>query len=78
MTPRLDAVALVVADLDRSLDFYRRLGVPVPADAEPPHVEAELGGGVRIMWDLPSVPWRGTGRAGDVSRRVRVARTGTN
>jgi uncharacterized glyoxalase superfamily protein PhnB len=54
MTPRLDAIGLVVSDLDRSLAFYRRLGVAIP-DAAGPHAEAELGGGVRLMWDTEEV-----------------------
>ncbi len=54
MTPRLDAIGLVVSDLARSLAFYRRLGVAVP-DEEGPHAEADLGGGIRIMWDTEDV-----------------------
>jgi catechol 2,3-dioxygenase-like lactoylglutathione lyase family enzyme len=37
-------------DLDRSLDFYRLLGIPVP-QAEGPHVEVELPGGGRLAFD---------------------------
>ncbi len=57
MTPRLDAIGLVVSDMARSLAFYRRLGVAVPVDADTdgPHVEADLGGGMRIMWDTEDV-----------------------
>jgi catechol 2,3-dioxygenase-like lactoylglutathione lyase family enzyme len=51
MTPRLDAIGLVVSDLARSLAFYRRLGVDVADPVEGPHAEADLGGGVRLMWD---------------------------
>lgn len=54
MTPRLDAIGLVVADLDRSLAFYRRLGVDVPTP-DGPHAEADLGGGLRLMWDTEEV-----------------------
>jgi len=45
-------IGLVVTDMGRSLDFYRRLGVPIPenSDAEP-HVEAALPGGLRLGWD---------------------------
>jgi catechol 2,3-dioxygenase-like lactoylglutathione lyase family enzyme len=52
MTARLDLVGIVVADMARSLAFYRRLGFDLPpgADAEP-HVEASLPGGLRIAWD---------------------------
>lgn len=52
MTPRLDLIGLVVADLGRSLAFYRRLGLPIPdgVDGEP-HVEVRLPGGLRLVWD---------------------------
>lgn len=52
MAPRCDAVGLVVADMSRSLSFYRRLGLEFPADADTaPHVEATLQGGMRLMLD---------------------------
>jgi catechol 2,3-dioxygenase-like lactoylglutathione lyase family enzyme len=52
MTARLDAVGLVVKDMARSLDFYRRLGLETPATADKePHVEATLPGGLRVLWD---------------------------
>lgn len=52
MTPRFDLIGLVVADMGRSLAFYRRLGVDVPVGAEDqPHVEVTLPGGVRLAWD---------------------------
>ena len=52
MTPVLDVVGLVVADLPASLAFYRRLGLPLPAAADTePHVEVTLAGGMRLCWD---------------------------
>ncbi|MFJ4918613.1 VOC family protein [Streptomyces sp. NPDC088725] len=52
MTPRLDAIGLVVADMAASLAFYRALGLDLPADADSaPHVEAALPGGPRVLWD---------------------------
>jgi catechol 2,3-dioxygenase-like lactoylglutathione lyase family enzyme len=52
MTPRLDLISLVVADMGRSLAFYRRLGLPIPAGADAePHVEVALPGGPRLAWD---------------------------
>ncbi|MDG4787332.1 VOC family protein [Micromonospora sp. WMMD1102] len=52
MTPRLDAFGLVVADMARSLAFYRRLGLEIPVEADSaPHAEHTLPGGVRLMWD---------------------------
>jgi catechol 2,3-dioxygenase-like lactoylglutathione lyase family enzyme len=51
-TPRLDAIGIVVSDMGRSLAFYRRLGLDLPADADgQPHVEAGLPGGLRVLWD---------------------------
>ena len=52
MAARLDAIGMVVADMGRSLAFYRRLGLEIPADADAePHAEATLPGGIRLMWD---------------------------
>lgn len=52
MAPRADAIGLVVADMSRSLSFYRRLGLDFPEGAESePHVEASLPGGLRLLLD---------------------------
>ena len=52
MPPRLDMIGIVVQDMARSLAFYRRLGLDVPADADSqPHVEMTLPGGLRLAWD---------------------------
>jgi len=52
MTARFDAIGLVVADMGRSLAFYRMLGLDIPADADTEgHVEATLPGGTRMLWD---------------------------
>jgi catechol 2,3-dioxygenase-like lactoylglutathione lyase family enzyme len=52
MTPTLNAIGLVTADMAASLAFYRRLGLEIPVDAEQePHVDVELPGGMRLMWD---------------------------
>jgi catechol 2,3-dioxygenase-like lactoylglutathione lyase family enzyme len=52
MQPRLDMIGLVVQDMGRSLAFYRRLGLDLPADADQqPHVETTLPGGLRLAWD---------------------------
>ncbi|MFK3984669.1 VOC family protein [Micromonospora sp. NPDC050397] len=52
MTPRLNVIGLVVADMGASLTFYRRLGLQVPAGVDgDPHVEANLPGGLRLCWD---------------------------
>jgi catechol 2,3-dioxygenase-like lactoylglutathione lyase family enzyme len=52
MTPRFDAVGLVVSDMAASVAFYRRLGFAFPEGAErEPHAEAELPGGLRLLLD---------------------------
>jgi len=52
MTTRFDVVGIVVSDMARSLEFYRRLGLDIAADADrEPHVEAKVPGGLRIAWD---------------------------
>ncbi len=52
MAPRFDAIGLTVADMSATLDFYRALGLEVPADADgESHVEAPLPGGLRLMFD---------------------------
>src|SRR4051794_35184482 len=56
MTPTLDAIGLVVADMHTTLTFYRDLGVPIAGtmDTEA-HAEAELPGGLRLMFDTHEV-----------------------
>lgn len=52
MQLRLAVVELVVADMATTLAFYRRLGLDLPADAhDAPHVEVDLGGGLRLAFD---------------------------
>jgi catechol 2,3-dioxygenase-like lactoylglutathione lyase family enzyme len=52
ITPQLDVVGVIVNDMARSLAFYRRLGLDVPAEADTePHVELALPGGIRVTWD---------------------------
>jgi catechol 2,3-dioxygenase-like lactoylglutathione lyase family enzyme len=52
MAPTFNAIGLAVADMATTLAFYRRLGLDIPADADTePHVEAQLPGGIRLMWD---------------------------
>ncbi|WP_428965574.1 VOC family protein [Micromonospora fluostatini] len=56
MTPRLDLVGTVASDMARTLDFYRRLGLDIPAGAETePHVEVTLPTGLRLAWDTEEV-----------------------
>lgn len=52
MAPRIDLIGVVVDDMARSLAFYRRLGLEVPAEADSePHVEVTLPGGLRLAFD---------------------------
>ena len=52
MPARLDVIGLVVADMARSLAFYRRLGLEAPAETEQePLVEVSLPGGLRLAFD---------------------------
>jgi catechol 2,3-dioxygenase-like lactoylglutathione lyase family enzyme len=52
MSPRPALIELVVSDMAATLAFYRRLGMPIPADAdEQPHVDVEFGGGIRLAFD---------------------------
>ena len=52
MNATLSALGIVVADMGKSLAFYRRLGLDIPesGDAEP-HVEYQLPGGLRLLFD---------------------------
>ena len=50
--PRLNAFGIVANDMAETLGFYRELGLDISPGAESqPHVEVELGGGVRLMFD---------------------------
>ena len=52
MKAQLDLIGVVVADMGRSLAFYRELGLELPEDgAGRPHVEATLPGGLRFALD---------------------------
>jgi catechol 2,3-dioxygenase-like lactoylglutathione lyase family enzyme len=45
-------VELVVSDMPATLAFYRRLGLDVPPEADgQPHVDVDLGGGIRLAFD---------------------------
>lgn len=48
--PTLDAIGIVTADMGKSVQFYRLLGVQTP-DAGDDHIEAVLPNGLRLMWD---------------------------
>lgn len=48
----LSMFGMVTEDLSKTLAFYRKLGLDIPADADnAPHAEVTLPGGVRLAWD---------------------------
>ncbi|MVU78428.1 glyoxalase [Nocardia sp. ET3-3] len=52
MNIRLNVIEIVVADMAAALNFYRRLGLAFAEGAEnEPHVDTDLGGGVKLMLD---------------------------
>jgi catechol 2,3-dioxygenase-like lactoylglutathione lyase family enzyme len=52
MGPTLSVIGVVVEDMARSLAFYRRLGLAIPAEADgEPHVEVDLPGGLKLAFD---------------------------
>ncbi|WP_018351065.1 VOC family protein [Longispora albida] len=53
MTPVLNAIGLVAADVEATAAFYELLGLSF-ADPGDPHREAVLPGGVRLMLDAES------------------------
>jgi uncharacterized glyoxalase superfamily protein PhnB len=56
MTPSFYAVGVVVDDMPATLGFYRRLGMDIAADADTEsHVEADLPGGLKLMFDTVAV-----------------------
>jgi catechol 2,3-dioxygenase-like lactoylglutathione lyase family enzyme len=52
MTISFDLIGISVADMTKSLAFYRLLGLDIPDGAEADdHVEIRLPGGLRLAWD---------------------------
>jgi uncharacterized glyoxalase superfamily protein PhnB len=52
MAPKFNGIGIIVADMGRSLAFYRQLGLDIPASADSePHVNVALSGGVNLMID---------------------------
>ena len=48
--PKLDAIGIVVKNLDESRRFYRLIGVDIP-EVDEDHVEVVLENGLRLMFD---------------------------
>ena len=53
--PELNAVGIAVADLPRSIRFYRLLGLDLPEDSTEGHVEATMANGTRLMFDTEAI-----------------------
>lgn len=53
--PQLNAIGIVVADMERSIRFYRLLGVDMPQTPGEGHVDTFLPNGVRFMLDTEEV-----------------------
>jgi len=52
MAPKLNAIGIIVADMGKSLAFYRRLGLDIPAAADSePHVSVPLTDGFNLLID---------------------------
>jgi catechol 2,3-dioxygenase-like lactoylglutathione lyase family enzyme len=51
MMPLLNAIGIVVSDMERSIHFYRLVGLDVPETPEEGHVDTFLPNGVRFMLD---------------------------
>jgi len=49
--PELNAIGIVVSEMERSIRFYRLLGLDVPETPGEGHVETSLPSGVRLMLD---------------------------
>lgn len=53
--PELNAIGIVASDMDRSIRFYRLLGLDVPETPQEGHIDAFLANGVRLMLDSEDV-----------------------
>ena len=51
----LNAIGIAVSDLQRSMQFYRMLGLDLPDDPPEDHVEATMANGTRLMFDTEEV-----------------------
>jgi uncharacterized glyoxalase superfamily protein PhnB len=53
--PRLNAMGIVTSDMERSIRFYRLIGLDVPEMPEEGHIDTVLSNGVRFMLDSEDV-----------------------
>jgi len=52
---QLNAIGIVVSEMERSIRFYRLLGVDFPETPDEGHLDASLPSGVRLMLDTEDV-----------------------
>jgi uncharacterized glyoxalase superfamily protein PhnB len=48
---QLNAIGIVVSDMERTIRFYRLIGLDVPETPGEGHVETTLANGTRLMFD---------------------------
>jgi uncharacterized glyoxalase superfamily protein PhnB len=53
--PQLNALGIVVSDMERSISFYRLLGLEVPETPGEGHVETTLANGGRLLFDTEEI-----------------------
>lgn len=59
MVPTMNAIDLVVSDLNATITFYRRLGLEFEIDAHTPgHAQCDLPGGLHLMLDTEELRGR--------------------
>ena len=52
---QLNAIGIVVSDMERSIHFYRLIGLDVPETPGEGHVETTLASGTRLMFDTEEI-----------------------
>ncbi len=56
MALKLDLIGIIVADMAKSLAFYRALGLDIPPEMDSEgHVEITLENGLRLAWDTQEI-----------------------
>lgn len=69
MALELYMLGLIVEDMSRSLEFYRRLGLTIPAGSEEnTHIEIKMGNGLTFFLDSKPSRWDPHYAKGDVHR----------
>ena len=53
--PQLNAIGVVVSDMERSIRFYRELGIDLPETPGEGHIDAVLPNGVSFMLDTEEI-----------------------